>query len=111
MKKFLLIFGVLTLFTNIAFAGSIKIDRVWISNSFGYALVSYLNDTKDTFSSVVTIKCVALDNQGKKININTRSFFVHDYGPIVPGFEGTLKIPVNLYGASMKSMSCSCYER
>jgi len=93
-----------------AIAGSIKIDRVWEDGDFGYALVSYTNDTKSTFNRVVTIKCTALGKNDKKININTRSFFTHEYGPIKPGFEGTLKIPINLHGISMESMSCGCIE-
>ena len=110
MKKYLLAFLAIFLLNNIAFAGSLKIDRVWVDGDYGYALVTYINDTTSTFENAVTIKCIALDSKGNKININTRSFFAHEYGPIKPGFEGTLKVPVELHGASMKSMSCSCRE-
>lgn len=107
------LFAVLAIFLliNIAFAGSLNIDRVWVDGDYGYALVSYVNDSTSTFDKAVTIKCIALDPKGNKININRRSFFAYEYGPIKPGFEGTLKIPVELHGVSMKSMSCSCNER
>lgn len=110
MKRCLLLLSVILLLNNTATAGSLKIDRVWADGDFGYALVSYTNDTKSTFKRAVTIKCTALDENSKKININTRSFFAHEYGPIKPGFEGTLKIPIDLHGIPMKSVSCGFLE-
>ncbi len=91
--------------------GEIKIDRVWAEYDYGYALVSYTNDSNKTFWQAVTIQCTAKGQGGKKLNTNTRSFFVHNHGPIAPGFTGTLKIPVRLHGAELQSMSCRVRER
>jgi len=113
MKKIIIsiFFMVIFLLNNMVFAGSLKIDRVWTSGDYAYALATYTNDTSSTLKSAVTIECAALDSNGDKININTRSFFAHEYGAIIPGFEGTLKVPVKLYGKPLGSMSCSYRER
>ena len=111
MKKLLLTLLAVFLLSATAHADALKIDRVWTSGDYGYALVTYKNITSESFNSSVTIECTALDSRGNKININSRSFYAHEYGPIKPGFKGTLKIPVGLYGATMKSMECSCQQR
>lgn len=111
MKKLLLVIFTVFLLNNTGFAGSLKIERIWVDGDYAYALVTYTNDTDKTFERGVTIKCSAIDHSDNKININTRSFFTHEYGPIKPRFEDTLKIPVELHGASMKSMSCNVRER
>jgi len=90
----------------------LTIDRVWSSNegteyAIGYALITFKNTTEETFKNQVTIQCTAIGYNGKKINSNERSFFAFERGPIKPGFEGTLKVPVELYGRRMKSMSCA----
>ncbi len=86
------------------------IDRTWDENVGGYccsyALVTWENKTTRTFRSV-TIQAVAYDPSERKINENQRSFFAHERGPIVPGFKGTLKIPVELGHAQFAKMGCS----
>ncbi|MDY6987948.1 MAG: hypothetical protein SWQ30_07805 [Thermodesulfobacteriota bacterium] len=91
-------------------SSSLHTDRVWSSNDFGYALVTYTNNSSKTFESV-TIKCVALDSAGNKLAVNSRSFLALEYGPIRPGFSDTIEIPVSLEGATMSSMRCRCLER
>lgn len=87
--------------------GTLKIDRVrGPEHDTGYALVTYRNTTPRTFRAAVTIRCNALDSAGRKVATNARSFFVHDVGPIAPGFEGTREIPVRLNGAPFASMQC-----
>lgn len=91
--------------------GTLTLDRAWDENIGGYrcsyALVTWENTTTDTFNAGVTIQAVAYDSRGQKINENQRSFFVHERGPIVPGFKGTLKIPVELGEAQFARMECS----
>lgn len=112
MKKAILLILAIISMSSICYAGSVKIDRVWLDSNidFFYVLVTYTNDTEKTFNNAVTITCFALDSKGNKLNSNHRSFFVHEYGPIKPGFTGTLKIPIELHGASAKSASCNCRE-
>lgn len=87
--------------------GTLKVDRVWEEDhDYAYALASYHNDGSATFRAGVTVRCDALGDGGRKINTNTRSFFAHEHGPITPGFTGTVKVPVQLNGATLKSMSC-----
>ncbi len=93
---------------NIAYGESqLNVDRIWQENDFSYAMVTYTNKTKSTFNNAVTIKCIATDHAGNKINYNTRSFFAHEYGPIKPGFQGTLKVPIKLNGIHMQSINCN----
>jgi len=106
----IVLFTVLVLGINAAHAESLKFDRFWEEHDFGYALVTYTNNTKATFNTGVTIKCIAIGKNGAKINTNRRSFYAHEYGPIKPGFSGTLKIPIRLYGLSLKSMKCKAIE-
>jgi hypothetical protein len=94
--------------------GDLAVDRVWVENLGGYvcayATVTYANTTTETFTKAVTIQARALDGSGKALNVNDRAFFAHELGPIVPGFTGTLKIPVELAGRAateFKSMECS----
>lgn len=91
--------------------GTLTLDRAWDENIGGYrcsyALVTWENTTTDTFNAGVTIQAVAYDSRGHKINENQRSFFVHERGLIVPGFKGTLKIPVELGEAQFARMECS----
>lgn len=86
--------------------GTITVERVYEEYGFQRTVVSYKNDTATTFRNQVAIECVALDKAGKKINVNDRVFFAHEQGPIAPGFEGTLNIPVSLNGAKSHSASC-----
>ncbi len=78
--------------------GSLKIDRFW-EESFSnynvvYVLVTYRNTTERTFSRAVTIRATILDGSRSKIDTNSRSFFSFEHGPIGPGFEGDVKIPI-----------------
>ena len=88
--------------------GTLKVDRVRTGEAegYGYALASYVNDSRQTFSRVVTVQCDAFAGEGRKIGTNTRSFFVHEHGPIVPGFRGTVEVPVELDGETLDSMEC-----
>jgi len=106
-----IVFVSLLVAANNVIAGSLKIDRIWVEHDYAYALVSYKNDSDKTFKRFVTVECTAIDPQGNKININKRSFFSHDYGPIVPGFEGTVKIPIRLNEKTLKSVECRALGR
>lgn len=90
--------------------GKLVVDRAWAEDVGGYrcsyALISWSNSTDRTFQ-VVTIQAVAYDPAGGKINANERSFFAHSLGPIQPGFQGTLKIPVELGQSEFAKMACS----
>ena len=97
-------------FINNVFAGSIKLEKSWVQNDYAYAIVYYENDTDVTYKKAVRIRCVVVDSKGVTVGVNTRSFFAHEYGPIQPGFKGRLKVPVQLNGASAKSISCKCIE-
>jgi len=90
--------------------GQIKVDRVWKDAGYLYALVSYANDTPNTFS-MVTIQCVAQAADGSKLGVNSRSWFEYRSGPITPGFEGVKEVPVNLHGTDGETMSCNVAAR
>ena len=89
---------------------ALTIDRAWSEDVGGYrcayVLVTWRNTTKETFQSV-TIQATAYDPSGTKIDIGERSFFAFERGPIRPGFEGTLKIPVELGNATFHTAECS----
>lgn len=89
--------------------GSIRIDRFWEETvgdyTCSYTIVSYKNTTERTFSSQVTIRATIYDSKENVIDTNTRSFFAHEHGPIKPGFEGTLKIPIECNKGQAKSVT------
>lgn len=89
--------------------GSFKIERFWEETvgdyTCTYTLVSYKNTTDKIFNEKVTIRATIYDSQKKMIDTNTRSFFAHEYGPIRPGFEGTVKIPIECAKGQAKSVS------
>lgn len=90
-------------------SGSFKIERFWEETvgqyTCSYTIVSYKNTTNKTFTAQVEIQATVYDAQKKVVDMNTRSFFAHEYGPIKPGFEGTVKIPVECAKGQAKSVS------
>jgi hypothetical protein len=90
-------------------SGSFKIDRFWEETvgqyTCSYTIVSYKNTTNKTFTAQVSIQATVYDAQKNVVDMNTRSFFAHEYGPIKPGFEGTVKIPVECAAGQAKSVS------
>lgn len=90
-------------------SGSFKIERFWEETvgqyTCSYTIVSYKNTTNKTFTAQVEIQATVYDAQKKVVDMNTRSFFAHEHGPIRPGFEGTVKIPVECARGQAKSVS------
>ena len=95
----------------VTYAGLIEIERIWVKGDTGYALITYTNDSEKTFTKQVVIKCTAIGQDGKKININSETISCDEVGPIKPGFEETIKISIELFGVKMKSIRCSCREQ
>ena len=106
MRKIIL----LLFFLSFQSHAGIEVDRIWSEGNFGYALVTYANTTGKTFNTAVTIKCVAMGKNKKKLGVNEGSLFTHQHGPIKPGFSDTVEIPFQLNGAKMKSVRCSYSE-
>ena len=90
-------------------SGSFKIERFWEETvgqyTCTYTLISYKNTSQKTFNKNVTFRATIFDSKENMIDTNTRSFFAHEYGPIKPGFEGTLKIPIDCSPGRAKSAS------
>lgn len=90
--------------------GTLSIDRAWATDIGGYrcayAMVTWENTSTLTFNKVVTIQAIAYDSEGRKINANERSLFARERGAFPPGFKGSLKIPVELEGATFSKMEC-----
>ena len=99
---------------NAGDAGKLVVDRVWTdsigSHKMAYALVTWENTSKQTFKSV-TVQAIAYDNLGKKIDIADSTFYKSEYGPIKPGFKGTLKILVPLGNEPFDKMGVSVIAR
>jgi len=89
--------------------GSFKVERFWEETvgdyTCSYTIVTYRNTTQKTFDKNVTIRATVYDSQKKVVDTNTRSLFAHEYGPIKPGFEGTVKIPIECARGQAKSVS------
>ena len=83
----------------------LEIDRVWSKHGYGYALVTYTNDSGGALRRVM-VQCIALGQNGEKLSANDWLFFSHQDGPIQPGATDTQEVLVSLHGANMKSMSC-----
>jgi hypothetical protein len=90
-------------------SGSFKIDRFWEETvgdyTCTYTIVTYRNTTDRTFTSAVTIQATIYDNNDKTIDMNERSFFFYEIGPIKPGFEDSVKIPIECARGQSKSVS------
>lgn len=88
--------------------GTVTVERFFLqpNANMAVAVVSYTNDSSKTFESRVEIQCVGFDAAGAKFGANTRSFSARDRGPIRPGFEGTVEVPIWLNGANAKSARC-----
>ena len=67
------------------------------TNSYQYVevIVSYVNTTGKTFDSV-TFRASVYNRDDRIVATNRRSFFAHAEGPIRPGFEGVVEIPVEV---------------
>lgn len=85
----------------------VTIQNNWHENGTTYAVVEYRNTSNKTYSNAVTIRCNTISADGKTINTNTRSFFKHEYGPIAPGFSGTVKVPISDAG-NKKAVNITC---
>ena len=85
---------------------SITIHRVWAEYDIGTALVTYYNNSNWIYKRVA-IHCTALDKNKKPISTNYRTFAEwKGDGPMLPGFQGIIEVPVSLHGIEMASMSC-----
>lgn len=105
MRKVALIVSLIIFISADAYAGSVKIDRTWTDDDWINVLVTYINNTKETFSDV-TIQCIAYETKESKIDIGSAYFF----GPIEPGFEGTEKILIEHHNIPVKFVNCDCME-
>lgn len=89
--------------------GTFKVERFWEETvgdyTCSYTIVSYRNTTQRTFTKNVTIQATLYDSQKNVVNTNTRSFFAFEVGPIGPGFEGTVKIPIDCAKGQASSVS------
>jgi len=79
--------------------GSYRIERLWEESRYTFVLVSYRNTTNMTFSSTVTLTAILYDANNRMLDMDDKSIYVMDSGPISPGFEGTVKISVAVIGS------------
>lgn len=75
------------------------------TSSYQYVevIVSYANTTGKTFDSV-TFRASVYNRDDRIVATNRRSFFAHSDGPVRPGFEGVVEIPVEVSHASAHSV-------
>jgi hypothetical protein len=89
--------------------GTFKIERFWEETvgqyTCSYTIVSYRNTTQRTFTKNVTIQATVYDSQKNVVDTGERSFFAFEVGPIGPGFEGTVKIPIDCAKGQASSVS------
>lgn len=74
----------------------LKIERIWKNGRIGYVFVTWTNNTERTFKKIVTVQAKAYNHNGDFINSNQRSFFAYERGNFHPGYEGSLKIPIDI---------------
>jgi hypothetical protein len=118
MRKGFVLLAVVCLVVGVVFGqsgwtkteyGSYKIERFWEETvgqfTCTYTIVSYKNTSQTTFAKNVTFRIAVYDAKGNMIDTEPRSFFAFEYGPIKPGFEGTLKVAVSAAPGQAKSSS------
>lgn len=98
------VFVFVSIIPVVAFA-ELKVDRVWSERDYGFALVTFTNDSDKTLKRVM-VQCIALGKAGNKLNENTWMLFPNQDSPIKPGAKDTQKVIVPLAGGKMHSMSC-----
>ena len=79
--------------------GSYRVERMWEESRYTYVLVSYRNTTSRTFNDIVTITAFLYDANNCMLDMEDKSFYAFENGPMSPGFEGTLKFSFSLVGA------------
>lgn len=110
MIKILCAMAISLTFTTVNAIAGIVIENMWIEDDYMNTVVTYKNDTCKTYDSV-TIQCKTRENNCRITKISSRSFDKQKCGPIVPGFEGTIKIPIALNGQAARSVKCTAKRR
>lgn len=85
----------------------IKVDLVKVDGNSTKVAYTYTNKSEQTFTRSVVVECSLLDKKGALIDIKKRSFFVHDVGPIGPGWS---RRNIVEFGDRADSASCQVVE-
>jgi hypothetical protein len=86
--------------------GSLTLERTYTAGDRTHAVVRYHNDSDRTMGRVVSVQCDAIDPGGRVVATGSGSLAADEHGPLLPGFEGTLDIPIPLDGAAAESIAC-----
>jgi hypothetical protein len=89
--------------------GSYRVERLWQEGSFTYALVSYRNTTSRTFKDRVTITALFYDANNRMLDMEDKSLYASENGPMAPSFESTVKIMSTCAGAKRVEVRISGY--
>lgn len=90
-------------------SGSYRVERLWQEGSFTYALVSYRNTTSRTFKDTITITALFYDTNNRMLDMEDKSLYASENGPMAPGFESTVKIMSSCTGAKRVEVRISGY--
>ena len=81
------------------------VGKAWEEKGVGHALISYVNDTDITFSTIKII-CTALTEGKKPIRKVSTYVSNHLAGGVTPGHSVTREIKFSLSGKKMDSVTC-----
>jgi len=90
-------------------SGSYRVERLWQEGSFTYALVSYRNTTGRTFKDTITITALFYDANNRMLDMEDKSLYASENGPMAPSFESTVKIMSTCTGAKRVEVRISGY--
>jgi len=90
-------------------SGSYRVERLWQEGSFTYALVSYRNTTSRTFKDTITITALFYDTNNRMLDMEDKSLYASENGPMAPSFESTVKIMSTCTGAKRVEVRISGY--
>jgi len=90
-------------------SGSYRVERLWQEGSLTYALVSYRNTTSRTFKDRVTITALFYDANNRMLDMEDKSLYASENGPMAPSFESTVKIMSTCAGAKRVEVRISGY--
>jgi len=79
---------------------AVIIEKEKKEGGYAYIHMKWVNTTGVTLKHV-TFEATVFGYGGILLNSNKRSFFSHELGPIMDGFEGRLKIPVKIGGGDL----------
>ncbi len=85
---------------------SLQVDRSVQQGDWAKILVTYTNDSPQTYSDGVVLQCIAYIGKAK-VAMGEDHIYTSSFGPITPGFSRTVEVLFRLHGSTFDTVSCN----